>query len=197
MDAGFTPLNNSLARLSGPRLVAFTGPAGVGKSEASNLLVSHGFVRVKCADGLKNMLRIMYEGAGLGPDEIERRIEGDLKEKPDPVLRGRTPRHAMQTLGGEWGRDLISPDFWVSILKRRVTLQLQAELPVVIDDLRYPNEAEAVRELGGEIFEIKGSQRRGISTHESEIMDLDPDDVILNDSTVNVFLNRVLSSLGF
>jgi hypothetical protein len=43
------------------RLIAFTGPAGSGKSTAASALVEEGWVRVKFADQLKNM-------AGLGTE---------------------------------------------------------------------------------------------------------------------------------
>lgn len=177
-----------------PRLIAFAGPAGIGKSEASDLLVSKGFQRVKFAYPLKQMLTTMYEIAGLDQDEITLRLEGNLKEKSDPVLRQATPRHAMQTLGGEWGRDSISPDFWVSLWRKAVSRKIAAGISVVTDDLRYPNEAEAIRELGGEIIMLKGYARRNPDAHPSERFDFDPDRYILNNSTLEVFWDRIYSA---
>ena len=56
-----------------PRLVAFTGLAGSGKSTAAQVLIDAGWVRVKFADILKSMLQTYYEMCGLGRDEISRR----------------------------------------------------------------------------------------------------------------------------
>ena len=142
--------DDTILRRAQPRLIAFTGTAGSGKTTAADIVMgAGGFVRVKFADALKAMLRSLYEVAGFDADEIERKIEGDLKEVPCPTLRGQTPRHAMVTLGTEWGRDLIASDLWVSIWKRKVRKMMDLGFSVVVDDLRFDNELAAIREIGG------------------------------------------------
>ena len=90
-------------------------------------------------------------------------IEGDLKEVPSAWLNGKTPRQFMQLLGTEFGRKLIGDDFWVSLWSN----EAQYERRVVVDDCRFPNEAMAVRRLGGEVWRLTG--RGGIAgNHESE-----------------------------
>jgi hypothetical protein len=179
-----------------PRLIAFAGPAGVGKSEASKLLTDRGFVPVKFAEGLKSMIATVYELCGLDEDEIKARLEGDLKEKPDRYLRGVSPRRAMQTLGTEWGRDCVAEDLWVSIWQRRVELQLKAGLSVVTDDLRHTNEAAAVRSLGGEVVKLEGVTRRTVPSHSSEAFNFDPDAVVRNNVPLEVFWDRILTTLN-
>lgn len=179
------------------RLVGFSGPAGVGKSEASRLLTeSYGFVLVKFAAPLKSMLAALYEVVGLDDEESERRLEGDLKEKPDWLLSGASPRHAMQTLGTEWGRVLIHPDLWVNAWKRSVRSKLDAGISVVVDDLRFQNEATLIRELGGEIIQIMGTPRRQVFAHPSEVFDFDPDKVIANNGRIEVLWDRVTEALS-
>ena len=143
-----------------PRLVAFTGPAGAGKSTAAQHLVDkHGFVRVRFAGPLKDMMRAI----GLGEAEIE----GALKERPSVLLGGKTPRHAMQTLGTEWGRECIGPDFWTGLWGRIARDVMNEGGRVVVDDCRFENEAEVVRSFGGVIVRLTG--RGGISgAHVSE-----------------------------
>lgn len=184
---------------STPRLIAFNGPAGVGKSAAAEFLCGDefAFVRVKFAEGLKAMLRALYECAGLDPDEIERRIEGDLKEKPDPLLGGKSPRHAMLTLGTDWGRDLIAPGLWVRIWSRKVRLLMASGHSVVVDDLRFPNELAEIRELGGEVYQVTGPSRRGVTiNHVSEQLACDPDGTIVNNDDLVVFYQRIADRLG-
>ena len=103
------------------------------------------------ADPLKDMIRSLYRGAGFDEETINRKIEGDLKEVPCDLLMGRTPRYAMQTLGGDWGRAMIDENFWVHQWKSRRSL-----VPglVVVDDVRYDNEGEAVWDLGGLTVEV-------------------------------------------
>lgn len=177
------------------RLVAFAGLAGAGKSTAADALVEIGFVRVKFAAILKDMLRAFYRGAGLEADEIERRIEGDLKEEPDALLGGQSPRRAMITLGTEWGRDLIHPELWVRAWQARARHEIAQGRSVVCDDLRFPNECEAVRELGGHVVKIEG-RSKGIASHKSEEIAFEPDFTIRNERTEEAFKAEVRYILG-
>jgi hypothetical protein len=127
-------------------IVAFAGKRGSGKSEASKILVEEfGFEDRKFADPLKNMMRAFYRTCGLEPLEIERRIEGDLKEEPCAFLAGKTPRYAMQMLGTEW-RNLIGKTLWSDIFKHRAETGQFGER-VVCSDLRFEHEAAALDEL--------------------------------------------------
>jgi hypothetical protein len=124
-----------------PQLVGIAGKAGSGKSTAAQVLIDAGWTRVKMAGPFKDMLRAM----GL----TERHIEGDLKEVPCDLLQGQTPRHAMITLGTEWGRDIIGPNLWIDLASRRIKDALDAGCSVVVDDIRFDNEADVIRNLGG------------------------------------------------
>ncbi len=170
-----------------PPIVAFTGQAGSGKSTATKYLAEkHGYTLVKFAGPLKDMMR------AIGIDE--RQIEGDLKEFPCDTLAGRTPRHAMQTLGTQWGRDCIGEDFWIRIWKQRANDVQRAGGRVVVDDCRFPNEAQAIRRLGGDIYRLVG--RGGIAGHhESESGCGDEDLVIANDNTPEVLFYKVDEAL--
>lgn len=137
------------------QVVGITGRKCHGKDSVARELAEQGFVIARFADPLKAMLRAFYAAHELDANEIERRIEGDLKEVPCEFLNGRTPRHAMQTLGAEWGRDRIHTDLWTDSLKRRVNLKEKVAIP----DVRYSNECEVIRELGGKVVRIDASKR--------------------------------------
>lgn len=174
------------------RLVAFTGPAGCGKSAAADTLAGEGWRRVKFADPLKAMLRALYRFADVPDEGIDARIEGHLKEEVDPVLMGVTPRSAMQTLGTEWGREAMHPDLWITLWKRRAWQLMDMGIGVVVDDCRFANEAEAVRSLGGVVVRIDGRHKGLQASHASERFDLQPDLVLLNTGTLLDFRARVL-----
>jgi hypothetical protein len=141
-------------------IVAFTGLAGSGKSTAAAYLVErHGFQRVRFAGPLKAMM------VALGCTHEQ--IDGSEKETPCDLLGGKTPRHAMQTLGTEWGRNLITPDLWIRAWQNAVA-KVPAGVPVVVDDCRFPNEAEAVRFAGGVIVRIERPGAGTASVHASE-----------------------------
>lgn len=159
-----------------PPVIALTGLAGSGKSTASKYLVEkHGYQLVKFAGPLKDMLRAI----GLS----EAQIEGDLKETPCEWLQGKTPRQAMQTLGTQWGRDCIGPSFWIELWLRRVNLIIADGGSVVVDDCRFPNEADEIRKLGGVVWQLVG--RGGIAgAHESEAGCGEPDIEIHNNCDI-------------
>ena len=154
------------------RLIALTGRAGVGKSFAAKHLTQKGYYPVKFAGPLKNMLRAL----GLN----EREIEGDLKFEPCALLGGKTPRWAMQSLGTEWGRNMIDKDLWLTAARHSIEVMLPFH-PVVVDDLRFPNEAVLIRQLGGKIVRLYGKDAGLDQSHESEKYDLPCDVEIFND----------------
>ena len=146
-------------------IIAFTDLCGTGKSTAANLLVNRGFTDVKFADPLKNMLRAMWATCGVSPADAERRLEGDLKELPDPWLDGQTPRHAMQTLGTEW-RDMISTDLWSKMFHARVIALGDAD--IVCSD--FAHEEVVLRSFGAKLIRVTNDriQNDGYSDHVSE-----------------------------
>ena len=132
------------------QLIGITGAKGSGKSSVANILTnSRGFVRLRYADALKRMLRTM----GLTYEHID----GDLKNEPCDLLGGKTPRWAMQSLGTEWGRKLITNDLWVNIVRQEIidTCKQKPEVKIVIDDVRYPNEVASIAELGGSLWRVR------------------------------------------
>jgi len=56
----------------------------------------------------------------------------------------------MQTIGTEWGRNMIHPDIWVRAWEQ----SLPEDADVVVDDVRFPNEVAAIRRLGGDVIRI-------------------------------------------
>lgn len=170
-----------------PDVVAFTGVASSGKSTAAQFLVDKlGYTRVRFAGPLKDMMRAI----GLEEEQIE---AGD-KESPAGRLLGKTPRYAMQTLGTEWGRNCIGEDFWVHLWRYRVIPVLDAGGRVVVDDCRFPNEAAAIRKLGGDIFKIEG--RGGIAgSHVSEAGVGIADVVLSNLGTIDELHGKVVEAL--
>ncbi len=135
-----------------PRAIGVSGPATAGKSTlAAELLRAEDFVPIKFADPLKAMLAAFYRSQFVDDRVIHEKLEGRLKFVACPYLMGQTPRHAMQTLGTLWGREAMHPDLWVEAWKRRAAMPVNS---VVADDVRFENEAAAVRVMGGVVIEV-------------------------------------------
>jgi hypothetical protein len=124
-----------------PKLVLIHGLKESGKSTlAEHLMARYGYVRVKMAGPLKNMLRSLLRDAGVVDEAlVERYVEGDLKTMPIPQLSNRTSRQLMQTLGDEWRR-MQAEDFWIDIADGKIDQIWSEGGRVVIDDIRYVNE---------------------------------------------------------
>lgn len=175
--------------VSPPRLVALCGLAGSGKSTCSEFLTREwGYQTIKFASPLKEMLRAL----GLTNEHLE----GSRKEEPCEQLAGNSPRHAMQTLGTEWGRALMGENFWADMWSQAAFRTVQEGGKVVVDDCRFPNELEAVRKLGGVSIGILRSGLLPVLEHESERHQLYTDHTLLNDRERDQMLSNLCNLLG-
>lgn len=146
-------------------VIGLIGKSGAGKDTAASALVTDlRFENLKFAGPLKEMLRALLRYQRVPPAEIERMLEGDLKETPSPHLGGKTPRVAMATLGTEWGRNQISPSLWIEAVRARVTMGAR----VVFTDCRFENEARVIRSMGGVLIRIVRPSLAKTSAHRSE-----------------------------
>lgn len=170
-------------------ILALTGLKGAGKTTAADMLCqNNGFSRVKFADPLKNMIRTLFYDAGYDEEETERYVEGDLKEEPVGFLLGRTARHLMQTLGTEWGRDCVHEQFWVNMFG---AMAGQKSL-VVVDDLRFPNEADYVVSQGGILVRIVGGpelqpgyRQEDLHPSEAQLASIPVHHHVINDGSIS------------
>jgi hypothetical protein len=175
-------------------LIGIAGRKGHGKDTVARILQEHGFEVLRFADPLKAMLRAFYKVHGLETEAIDAKIEGALKELPCALLRGKTPREAMQTLGTEWGRGCVAGDVWVqSLIARYCALDSK----VVVPDVRYQNEVDAIHAAGGIVIKVEANARvpaNEFSTHSSEttVGTLTADFIVTNDGSLSV-LDRTAS----
>lgn len=152
-----------------PPLVGLYSPAPAsGKTTLAQHLYPYGWKTLKFAGPLKGMLVELLVRAGVDDKTILRMLDGDLKETPHPALAGRTPRYALQTLGTEWGRDMMAPDFWVRQFLIAQDTARHIGMAVVCDDMRFPNEAQAIKDAGGLLVKIIRPDAETHSTHASE-----------------------------
>jgi hypothetical protein len=137
------------------KLIALYSPyPGCGKTTvAEHLCFRHGFTRIGFAAPLRAMVQALLEYAGHHEDTAAYLIRA-CKEEPTALPYNVTVRHMMRTLGTEWGRTCMGPDFWVDLWRMRVDAAWSAGQRVVCDDMRYPNELAMVQRLDGEAWRI-------------------------------------------
>jgi energy-coupling factor transporter ATP-binding protein EcfA2 len=168
------------------KIIAICGPSGSGKSTLAQLIQKNeGGVVTSFSHPIKMMLFDLVTFQGCSPDITARMIYGDLKETPSEYLGGRTPRYAMQTLGTEWGRNLLHTDLWIAAWKRNLG-SIVDQHDVIVDDLRFLSEEKAVRTFRNSVIiriARKDDKTAGDHSSEKEYTRICVDVMITNDST--------------
>ncbi len=194
-----------------PRVIAFTGKAGAGKSTAANwILRNHPkAMKMSFAQPLKKMFYELIRQSipKAWPHTPIEYIDGALKEEPIPFLSNRTGRELMQSLGTEWGRNTVQPDFWVNIAQGKLERLLgdrrvasdTPQILAVYDDVRFQNEADMIRSYGGLIVNVQRPLTKTTSdtttNHASEQQQIEHDLVLLNDGTEEGLLDLLAEML--
>jgi hypothetical protein len=164
-----------------PPLIAFTGVISSGKTTATEALISlpeRAYTKLAFADPLKAMVAILTS-------------ETDKNATPD-ALCGKTVREAYQTLGTEWGRNMIGQDIWLRAMARRIKGERGVARGIVVDDCRFDNEAALLRSLGGRIIEIvRPGYERALHSSEAGISSRFIDYTLVNNGSVEELQRQV------
>lgn len=181
------------------RHLGLVGPKHSGKTTAAEYLVHElGYRKIALADPLKNiavdMINTFNEAQGL--PLINRAF---LDEHKDEVF---VP--FLQWLGTNYGRKFLrTPDRWIN---RFLHDSYSSPEPVVCDDIRFPNEADSLRESGFLIVKLvrdegerqESLRRSGVSADvhshasETELENIVPDVIIYTDHGVERLCAAVL-----
>ncbi len=145
-------------------IIGLTGIAGSGKSEvAAHLESEHGFARLNMKDAL---IRDMKERFKETLDAISTYYGGDVDS-----LFHRKPkimRALMQNYGTDVRRD-DDPEYWVKLWKSEADKLTQSGEHIVVDDVRFFNEADAIKMDGGVIVRVVMDGLLRATNHISEL----------------------------
>ncbi len=170
------------------RIIGLCGPAGAGKDLAASMVP--GGHRIAFADPLYQGLAAML---GI-PEGVLRDRSG--KERTLAGF-GASPRQLLQTLGTEWGRQMICPDIWLRVAFWRWEQAAAAGHGViVVPDVRFANEARQIRSEGGQVWWIHRPGVEPVAAHQSEAgLPLRLiDRLVVNDGTVDQLRERVVET---
>lgn len=160
-----------------PTVIGIAGKARSGKDTVANfVLAAIGGYRYSFADPIRAML--VHVGVDMRDPYWQAR-----KEEGIPALNGVSPRQMMQTLGTEWGRQLISDDLWIWIAQQRL---LHSGPGMIIADIRFENEADWVRRMGGLMIHVQRESAVPVREHVSEngVAIQENDRVLRNDGSL-------------
>lgn len=153
---------------------AFGHQAGSGKDAVCKVLVEEfGYTRVFFAEPVYRITEAIQEILELP------------KEKNRALLQ----------FIGEGLREVLGQDIWIRYAMRRITEHLRAGRKICVSDLRYRDEAAALREAGFALVKVERPNRPGITnpTHrsETELIGYDFDFTLFNESTLNELQEQV------
>ena len=172
-------------------VIGISGYARTGKDTIADYLVENeGYTKISFSTPMKEA---MYRlNPRITVNEIQNtalRIGVDvygwegLKER-SPDIRG-----LLQRFGTEVGREMFGEDFWVNYALDSIPDGGKA----VIADVRYPNEADAIRALGGKVFRVERDGVGPANAHASEnaLDRYEFDGTLYNQGTVRGLYNDV------
>ena len=191
-------------------IIGICGLIGSGKGTVADILVDQGFKKVSFADKLKDGVSTIFgwDRAMLEGDTDESRT---WREQRDDFWSAETkmevtPRLVLQLFGTDCMRNGFDDGVWVSLLKKTI---LDNPGNYVVPDVRFENEISMLRDIGGEVWEVKrGADPQWLIEYESTGVEptvhasewkwikSKKDLVIENNSTLAELNRQVLSHLG-
>lgn len=202
-------------------IIGICGLIGSGKGTVADILVEQGFKKVSFADKLKDGVATIFgwDRAMLEGDTDESRTWREQEDDFWTQETGRTitPRIVLQKFGTECMREGFDDGVWVSLLKKHI---LDNAGDYVVPDVRFRNEQNMIRELGGEIWQVKRGEDPewfqkaihdnanpdtsnlmiDVDIHESEYKWIDVntrfDRILYNNSTLEDFTTEVLHQIN-
>jgi hypothetical protein len=143
-------------------IIGIHGRKQAGKDTLARFIIAaRGGYQCSFADPIRRMLK-----AGLNID-MDDPYWIARKEEPIPLL-GKSPRQLMQTLGTEWGRDLVHPNLWVFMAAQ---VYIASGGPgMVIPDVRLQEEFNWIHENDGLIIFLERKDALPPGQHRSDFL---------------------------
>ena len=193
-------------------IIGICGLIGSGKGTVADILVNtHKFKKISFADKLKDGVASVFgwDRKMLEGDTDESRQWRELKDDfwSNETQMEVTPRLVLQLFGTDCMRNGFDDGIWVSLVKKE--LLDNPGRNYVIPDVRFANEVDMIRDVGGEVWEIKrGPDPQWLIEYETDGKEpkvhasewkwikSKKDLVIENDGTLDELSNQVLSRLA-
>jgi hypothetical protein len=174
-------------------IIGLSGYAQSGKDEVAKVLCTseHLFHRFAFADPIRTSLYLLNPLV-----ESNVRVRDLVDEYGwDVAKQNQEVRSLLQGMGAEVGRSFFGEDFWVVAAMSQLHERLSPN--AVFTDVRFPNEAKAITDMGGIVVRVTRPNVKPVNAHSSEVaMDrYDFDGTIINDGTLATLAKRTLKVL--
>ena len=142
-------------------IIGICGLIGCGKGTVGDILVEeYGFTKLSFADKLKDGVATVFnwDRAMLEGDTVESREWRETQDDFWSRETGRTitPRLVLQEFGTDCMRHGFDDGIWVSLVKQELVKYPKKNF--VIPDVRFPNEANMIKSIHGEVWRVRRGQ---------------------------------------
>ena len=142
-------------------IIGICGLIGCGKGTVGDILVDdYGFTKLSFADKLKDGVATVFnwDRAMLEGDTVESREWRETQDDFWTRETGRTitPRLVLQEFGTDCMRHGFDDGIWVSLVKQELVKHPNKNF--VIPDVRFPNEANMIKSIHGEVWRVRRGQ---------------------------------------
>lgn len=154
-------------------LIGLGGKAGAGKDAAADILSSgYGFVKMGMSDPLNEALLKLDPLVPRRWRRAERYSALHARVGYVKAKKNREVRRLLLTLGTDVVRNMIAEDTWIKIASARIEELLAEGVNVAITGMRFFNEIDMVRSLGGTLVYVNRPDQNLIDetngVHEAE-----------------------------
>lgn len=149
-------------------IIGLSGYARTGKDTIANFLIeNYGFTRMAFADPIREALLSLNPSVSIA-DMSHVPLSSAVKSMGWEAVKDLSPevRELLQRMGTEVGRNLFGENFWVDLLMKRA---IDLGTNIVIPDVRFSNEADAIRSWNGEVWRINRPGSEPVNSHLSEV----------------------------
>jgi hypothetical protein len=122
---------------------------------------------------------------------VKNEIQSNIKDNMDFILDICTPtyREVLQSIGTNLLRDRLHPNVFVNAMFKDSNINKKN---IIISDVRFLNEAKAIKKRGGIIIKVEKENSESNDTHQSET----ESDMILSDYVISAKQGDLYSLLG-
>lgn len=195
------------------KIVGIVGFIGSGKNTAAEYFVQNGYKLESFASSLKDTVSSIFQWdrSLLEGDTEESRVFRETIDEWWSVrlnIKNLTPRFVLQHFGTDLFRDHFHSDIWIASVEKKL---INSSDNIVISDVRFMNEVEALRRYDATIIRIRKGEDpvwykyietnvdydinhpllRNVHPSEYGLIGCEFDYVIDNDSTIEELYNKL------
>jgi len=191
------------------KIIGVTGKAGCGKDTVATYLCQNkGFVQITFGGAVKDIVHII---TGWSRDMIEGQTPESRLARETVIHEqlGMTCRQLLQFVGTDLFRQQLNQNIWINIVRDKTNDIIKNNKNVkgiVISDVRFDNEAQFIKSIGGIIVKIVRPQvvknttlvmNENMNDEKNHIsekgIEIDVDHIINNNSSIDYLYTQIVT----